>query len=343
MHHRYTRAGRPSSAALLGTALFALSIATVAAGGGPESEPETVRVGIAQFVTHPALDAVREGLTDELAARGWDAIEYDVQNAGADITTARQIAVKFRSDRVDVAVGIATPVAQALKAALDEIPIVYTAITDPVSAGLAASLTVGEPGITGVSHRTPVAQQIAFMTELREIAVLGHIYSSGESNAVFLAEQARAAAAALGIEFVEQTITNPSEVRSAAQSIIDRVDALYVSTDNQVVAAISALSEVATEAGVPVLSADPASALENEVFVAWGFDWYAIGRTTGELVDRILRGEDPGTIPTVLADDADQMQMVLNLDVAARLGIAVPAELVENAETVIENGTVKTK
>ena len=315
--------------------------APIVAGGQPEQSSPPTRIGISQFVTHPALDAVREGLMDELADRGWEDIEYDVQNANADIATARQIAAKFQSDRVELAVGIATPVAQALTAGLDDIPIVYTAITDPVSAGLVASLTEGEAGIAGVSHRTPVRQQIEFMTGLRDIEALGHIYSSGESNAVFLAGQTRTAAAALGIEFVDQTITNPSEVRTAAQSIVDRVDAIYVSTDNQVVSAIASLSEVATEAGVPILSADPASAIENEVFVAWGFDWYAIGRTTGALIDRILRGEDPGTIPTVLADDADEMTMVLNLDVAARLGIDVPADIVEGADTVIENGTVR--
>ncbi len=339
MHHTRRRAAQLLVVTLCSIAFLVLSIPRAAAEG--QSERDAVRIGISQFVTHPALDAVREGLVDELAERGWDAIEYDVQNANADIATARQIAAKFQSDRVDLAVGIATPVAQALTAALDGIPIVYTAITDPVSAGLVASLTEGEPGIAGVSHRTPVQQQIEFMMGLRDIGTLGHIYSSGESNAVFLAEQTRVAATALGIEFVDQTITNPSEVRSAAQSIMDRVDAIYVSTDNQVVSALASLSEVAVEAGVPILSADPASATDNEVFVAWGFDWYAIGRTTGALVDRILRGEDPGEIPTVLADDADEMTMVLNLDVASRLGIDVPSDVVESADTVIENGAVR--
>lgn len=316
--------------------LGAMIAGPLAATGQVESDDTTVRIGISQFVTHPALDAVREGIVDELAERGWNDIEYDVQNANADIATSRQIATKFRSDGVDVAIGIATPVAQALKATMDDIPVVYTAITDPVSAGLAASLTEGEPGITGVSHRTPVQQQIEFMMGLREITSLGHVYSSGEANAVFLAEQTEAAAAALGIDFVSQTITNPSEVRTATQSIINRVDAIYVSTDNQVVSALSALSEVASSAGVPVLSADPASAMENDVLVAWGFDWYRIGRVTGELVDRILRGEDPGTIPTVLVEDASQMSMVINPGVAARLGIEIPAAVLEAADTIIE-------
>jgi len=321
--------------------LLAMFVILPVVATGQAEDSETVRIGISQFVTHPALDAVREGLVDELRDRGWSDIEIDVQNANADIATGRQIAAKFKADRVDLAIGIATPVAQALKATLDDIPIIYTAITDPVSAGLAGSLTVGEPGITGVSHRTPIQQQIEFMNELRPIVALGHVYSNGEANAVFLAEQTEAACEALGIEFVSQTVTNASEVRSATQAIIDRVDAIYVSTDNQVVSALSALSSVAIEAGVPVLSADPASAMENEVLVAWGFDWYAIGRTTGALADRILKGEDPGAIPTVLADDADEMSMVLNLDVAGALGLAIPADVVAAADTVIENGSVR--
>ncbi len=319
--------------------LFLGGLSTLMATGTPESD-DTV-IGVSKFVAHPALDAVEQGIQDELADRGREDVVYDFQNANADVSTGRQIASKFKADRVDVAVGIATPTAQALKAALDEIPVVYTAITDPVSAGLVESLEQGEPGIAGVSHRTPVQRQIEFMMELRPIQALGHVYSSGEANAVFLAEQTREACENLGIEFVSQTITNPSEVRQATQSIIGRVDAIYVSTDNQVVSALSALTEVAMQNGVPVLSADPASAETNEVFVAWGFDWYRIGRITGELIDRILEGEDPGTIPTVLVDDPAQMSMILNLDVAEELGIEIPPGVREQANRIVEDGQTR--
>lgn len=316
-------------------------LSTLMATGTPESD-DTV-IGISKFVAHPALDAVERGIQDELAERGRDDVVYDFQNASADVSTGRQIASKFKADRVDVAVGIATPTAQALQAALDDIPVVYTAITDPVSAGLVESLERGEPGIAGVSHRTPVQRQIEFMMELRPIRALGHVYSSGEANAVFLANQTREACENLGIEFVSQTITNPSEVRQATQSIIGRVDAIYVSTDNQVVSALSALTDVAMGNGIPVLSADPASAETNEVFIAWGFDWYRIGRITGDLIDRILDGEDPGTIPTVLVDDPDQMNMILNLDVARDLGIDIPREVREQANRIVEDGEIRTQ
>jgi putative tryptophan/tyrosine transport system substrate-binding protein len=327
--------------ALLAVILLVAGIPVLSATGTQESDD--ILIGISKFVVHPALDAVEAGIQDELAERGRDNVVYDLQNSNADVSTGRQIAGKFKADRVDLAVGIATPTAQALKAALDDIPVVYTAITDPVSAGLVESLDQGEAGIAGVSHRTPVQQQIEFMMSLRSIRALGHVYSSGEANAVFLAEQTRRACENLGIEFISQTITNPAEVRQATQSIIGRVDAIYVSTDNQVVSALSALTDVAMQNQVAVLSADPASAETNEVFVAWGFDWYQIGRITGGLIDRILQGEDPGSIPTILVDDPTQMNMILNLDVARELGIEISEEVMDQADRVVEDGEIRSR
>lgn len=321
--------------------LLVAVLPSVTATGTQESED--ILIGISKFVAHPALDAVEVGIQDELSERGRNNLVYDLQNANADVSTGRQIAGKFRADRVDLAVGIATPTAQALKAALDDIPIVYTAITDPVSGGLVKSLERGEPGIAGVSHRTPVQRQIEFMMSLRPIRALGHVYSSGEANAVFLAEQTRRACENLGIEFVGRTIRNPAEVRSATQSIIGRVDAVYVSTDNQVVSALGALTDVAMRNQVPVLSADPASAVTGEVFVAWGFDWYHIGRITGGVIHRILDGEDPASIPTVLVDDPEQMNMILNLDVARALGIQIPDQILRQADRVIEDGETRSR
>ncbi|MFW6214700.1 MAG: ABC transporter substrate-binding protein [Alkalispirochaetaceae bacterium] len=328
---------------LAATFILVSLVAPLMATGVQEQEEENapIVVGISKFVSHPALDAVEQGIIDELAELGYENIRYDLQNATADITTARQIASKFRSDEVDIAVGIATPVAQALKQGLDGTPVIYTAITDPVSAGLVESLEVGEPGIAGVSHRTPVEGQIEFFMAIQEIDSLGHVYSGGETNAVFLASETEAAAEALGIDFVSQTISTPAEVRQAAQSIVNRVDAFYVSTDNQVVSALSSLTEVATRAGVPVISADPSSALENPVLIAWGFDWYAIGRRTGELIDEVLQGEATQNIPTVLFDDPAEMEMLLNLDVAEELGIAIPSRVTEMADRIIEEGEIQ--
>ena len=188
---------------------------------------------------------------------------------------------------------------------------------------------------------TPVREQIEFLASLMDLKRLGHVYSSGEANAVVLADIAREVCADLGIEFVETTVTNSAEVKQATQSILNRVDAIYVSTDNTVVSALNSLVQTALEKNIPVMSADPSSAEEFAVLAALGFDYYKHGRATGRLVARLLEGEDPSTIPTqFMSDPKDLDQLVLNLDVAKQVGIDVPAAVVERATVIVRDGEV---
>ena len=166
-----------------------LSLSVFAAG---EKEEKTI-IGISKIVAHPALDAVEQGIQDELAEQGFVDVEYDLQNANGEITTAASIATKFKSSGVTVAVGIATPTAQALINGLKDIPVVYSAVTDPVAAGMITSFDKGEKGVAGVSDLTPVKEQIMMLQRITGLKSLGHIYSSGEANAVILAEMAEKA------------------------------------------------------------------------------------------------------------------------------------------------------
>ncbi len=324
---------------LLTALIFGVAMAAYA-GGAPE---ETTRIGISKIVAHPALDAVEQGIQDELAALGYDDIVYDLQNAAGDLTTAAQIAAKFRADRVDIAVGIATPTSQALVGSIHTIPVVFTAVTDPVSAELVPGLAGGGGNVTGFSDLTPVREQIELLAQFGDISAIGHVYSSGEANAVVLANMARAVADELGIEFVEATVANSAEVRQAAQAIAGRVDVFYVSTDNTVVSALSSLIDVATSAGVPVVTADPSSAEEQDVLAAYGFDYYTMGRATGQLIADILEGADPNDIPVQYLTDADDLVLHVNADVASRLGITLSAAVFEAADQIVENGELRTR
>jgi putative tryptophan/tyrosine transport system substrate-binding protein len=327
-----------SARVLLCLLLAGLVAGPLAAEG--QAEDDTIGIGISKFVAHPALDAVEQGIMDELAELGYENVSYDLQNANAEGTTANQIASKFKADRVDVAVGIATPTAQALVNTLNDIPVVFSAVTDPVEAGLVESFDQGGENVTGYSDMTPVREQIAFLNSLVGLDALGHVYSSGEANAVTLADMAREACADLGIEFVEATVTNSAEVRQATQSIINRVDGIYVSTDNTVVSALSSLTDVALRNGVPVMSADPSSAEIYGVLAAWGFDYYKHGRATGRLIDRILKGEDPASIPTQFMTDPSDVTLLINLDVSEQLGITFPDDVRGNANLVVRDGEV---
>jgi putative ABC transport system substrate-binding protein len=304
--------------------------------------PKKVLIGVSKIVSHPALDAVVKGMQDELAAAKINAT-YDVQNANGDINAAASIATKFQSEKVTLAVGVATPTSQALVNSLKGIPIVFTAVTDPVKAGLVASLKKGDRNVTGVSDMTPVKQQIELLLKVKKVKRLGHIYTSSEENAVVLAGIVKQACKELGIEFVETTVSKSSEVKQAVQAIIRRVDALYISTDNTVVSAMSAVSDVAMKARVPIMSADPSSAENYPVLAAWGFDYYKMGRTTGKLVVEILNGKKPEQIPTRFMTKTSDMDLLINLDVAKKLGLTFPKDIIKSANKIVQNGKLVKK
>jgi putative ABC transport system substrate-binding protein len=319
---------------LLSLVLFSTAFAAEA--------PKKVLIGVSKIVSHPALDAVVKGMQDELAAARINA-EYDVQNANGDINAAASIASKFQSEKVTLAVGVATPTSQSLVNTLKGIPIVFTAVTDPVKAGLVASLKKGDRNVTGVSDMTPVKQQIQLLLKVKKIKRLGHIYTSSEENAVVLAGIVKQVCKELGIEFVETTVSKSSEVKQAVQAIIRRVDALYISTDNTVVSAMSAVTDVAMKARVPIMSADPSSAENYPVLAAWGFDYYKMGRTTGKMVVEILKGKKPEQIPTQFMTKTSDVDLLINLDVAKKLGLTFPKDIVKSANKVVENGKLTKK
>lgn len=324
---------------LISIALLAMAL-PVFASGADESSSDTdvagpLTVGITKIVTHPALDALEQGVMEVILASYPDAV-FDNQNANGDMSTASTIAQKFKTDDVDIAIGIATPTAIALANTITDVPVIFCAVTDPVDAGLVPSLEESAGNITGISDMTPVKDQIALLAELTDIKSIGHVYSSGEANAVRLAEVAEEACNELGIEFVGTTVSTSAEVKQAAQAIAGRVDAFYVSTDNTVVSALASLGDVAASKGIPVLSADPTSAADNGVLLAWGFDYYKMGLATGRLVVEVLEGADPASIPTRFMTSVDDIELFINLQVAAELGITVPEELVSKAATVVQ-------
>lgn len=304
-----------------------------------EAVSKPLKIGITKIVSHPALDSLEQGAMEVILESYPDAT-FDNQNANGDMNTASSIAQKFKADKVDLAIGIATPTAQALANTMKTIPVIYSAVTDPVDAGLVDSFDKGGSNITGISDMTPVKDQIKLLMSLTEIKTLGHIYTSSEANAVTLANMAKAACEELGIKFIETTVTNSSEVKQATQTIIDKVDAIYISTDNTVVSALSAVSDVATRKGIPIMSADPSSAEENEILIAWGFDYYKMGRACGRLAVEVLQGKSTSDIPTVFMTSVEDIDLLINMDLAEKLGIKIPADLETKAATLIKDGNL---
>lgn len=314
--------------------LSVLTLSTVALfanGASEQSSPSAYKVGISKILPHPALDAVEQGIQDYLATTDLE-IKYNFQNANGDISTAASIASQLKSEKVDVAVGIGTPTAQALANAIDDAPVVFSAVTDPKEAGL-----TGE-NYCGVSDITPVKSQIQLLAKISGAKVIGNIYTSGEANGVILNEMVKAACEELGLECVSSAVSNSSEVKMAAQSIIDRVDAIYIAPDNSVVSAFSGISDVCSKKNIPVMSADPTSSKGFDYLLSWGFNYYNIGIATGKVIEKCINGVDPSEIGTVVLQNASDFELWLNLDYAKQLNIEFSEELISEATVIVKNG-----
>lgn len=303
-----------------------------------ETKHDTVAIGISKMVAHPALDAIEQGIQDYLNSTDFK-VTFDLQNCNAEIGTAIAIAQKFKSDKKDLVIGIATPPAQALAQVITDKPVVFGAITDPLAAGLVANYNKTEAtNIAGISDLNPVELQLDTFFSITKAKRLGMIYTSSEANGVAMMELARDISKKRGIEFVAAAVSNSSEVKMAAQAIVGRIDAMYIAIDNTVVSAIAGVSDVCTKANIPLFNTDTTSSEDIDFLMSWGFNYYTVGIETGKVVERILKGENPRDIGAVFFDDPTQFELWFNLDVAKKLGIAIDERLISSAAVVFKDG-----
>ncbi|MDR0759417.1 MAG: ABC transporter substrate-binding protein [Treponema sp.] len=328
--------------AVTAAGLCLTAVLFMSAGGREQSASKQIRIGIAKIVQHEALDACEAGIQDGLKARGIDAV-FDLQNANGDMNTAAQIANKFKSDNVNVAVGIATPTAVALANTLTDTPVVFSAVTDPVEANLVSTLAHGEGNVTGLSDAIPTGDHIALFKEIAGIQTLGYIYTSSEANSISALALVEEACEAQGIHLVTQAISTSAELRQAAEAIVNRVDGIYLTTDNTVYSALSSLIQVFGAAKKPIFSGDVTGALNGGCMIASGFNYYKAGVATGNIVADILEGKKPADIPVKFLTDPAESDMLFDLDAARACGIAIPERYLSTANYIFENGKLTSK
>ena len=326
--------------AVVGVATAALALSACSStgdeAGGNEGGGEKLTVGISQFVQAPPLDAAVEGFKQAFADAGYvegESVEFKEQNANGEVPTATTIAQTFAGDELDLVLAVATPSAQAAMQNIADVPVVFTAVTDPVVADIVES--EDEPGsnVTGTSDMNPVAEQIALIKEIDPDAKkIGTVYSSGEVNSEVQVKLAREAAKDEGLELVEQTVTNAGELKQATEALGD-VDAIYTPSDNLVVSGLGSIVSVAEERGILVVGAD-AQHVEGGAVATLGIDYEKLGHQTGEMAVRILQdGEDPATMPV---ETQSEFELTINPAAAERLGYELPQELVDRAVNVVE-------
>jgi len=317
----------------LRTRLSALAFALAATA--PFAHAADKKVAVTAIVEHPALDAVRDGVRDELKAAGFEngkGLKFEFQSAQGNTGTAAQIARKYVGDRPAAIVAIATPSAQAVVAATKDIPVVYSAVTDPVAAKLVKTWEASGTNVTGVSDLSPLAKHLELIKKVAPAAKrVGVIYSPGEANSVAIVQALKKAAPAAGFVLVEASAPRSIDVAGAAQSLVGKADVIYAPTDNNVMSAFEGIVKVAQAAKIPVVAADT-DAVKRGAVAALGLNYYDIGRQTGKVVVRILNGEAPGAIPS---QTSQSFELFVNPSAAQKQGIALSDELIQSAKVVV--------
>ncbi|MEE8546738.1 MAG: ABC transporter substrate-binding protein [bacterium] len=312
--------------------LALVCVLVMAASLGSPAWAKSYTVSVNQIVEHPALDAVRNGFQEILKEKGYD-VKYNVHIAQGNISTANLIARQILGEKPDLVLAIATPTAQACAQVIKKIPILITAVTDPVDAGLVDSLEKPGGNISGMTDMSPVDRQVDLIREfIPGIKKLGIIYNSGESNSISILKVLKEVSSARGITVEEATVTNSSGVTQAAKSLVGRVEAIYIPTDNTVVSVFEAITKVAAENDLPLFAADVDSVPRGAV-AALAIDYYRMGRQTGEMAARVLGGADTATMPVETLKD---LKLYLNLKSAADMGISVPDSVRKRADKIIE-------
>ncbi len=320
--------------------LLSAGLVALTGCGGSDSE---YTVAISQFVEHPSLDATREGFVAALKDAGIEEgknLKLDFNNAQADPTNNLSIAQKLSGESYDLIYAIATPSAQAIVQQEKEDPILFAAVTDPLAAELVDKLDKPSGNVTGASDTNPeaITQLMEYIAaNFADVKSVGVVINEGESNAVIMADYAEQALAKHDIKLVKAPVTNTSEVKQAADSLVGKVDAIFITLDNTVVSGVDAIIQVANDNDIPFFSSDR-DTVEKGAFATVGFKYYDHGYEAGQMAVQILKD---GKKPSDLAVTAPtKLDLILNLKAAAEQGIevtdAMKAAVKDPATNIIE-------
>lgn len=298
------------------------------------------KVAISTIVEVPALVETKEGVLKGLAEEGFEegkTITVDYQNANGNMPTQQQIAKKFVGDNPDVIIPITTPTSQAVIAATDTIPIVFTTVTDPLKAKLIPQYEKPGGNVTGVSDAAPIVQQVELMRELvPNLKSIGFIYNPGLDNALAALEELKKQVEPHGITVVESPAPTTNEVVIATKKLIGQVEAIYVPNDTTVVAALEAIIKVGDDVDLPVFAGETGAVARGAV-ASIGLDYVELGRITGKMAARVLKGEKPGDIDAVIAYKVlTNFKVAINKKSAAAMGVTIPDAVLARATEIIE-------
>lgn len=324
------------------SAIAALCMSSLSACGsakktGTESKGTdgVKKVGILQLVEHDALDAAckgfKEGL-EELGYKDGEKIEIVFKNAQGEQSNCQTISSQLVSDQCDLILAIGTPAAQAAANETKDIPILVTAVTDPESAKLVNSNKAPGTNVSGTSDLTPVKEQMELLTKIFPNAKkVGLLYCSAESNSEFQIGIAKEQAKALGLETVDASVSESSEIRQVVESLKGKVDAIYTPTDNLIAAGMATVAMVANEAGIPIIVGEEGMCKAGGLATK-GINYYELGKQTAKQAAKILSGE--AKVSEMPIEYLEKTDLIINEDTVKSLGITIPEDIASKATMI---------
>ncbi|CCQ95437.1 ABC transporter substrate binding protein [[Clostridium] ultunense Esp] len=314
--------------------ILLLIISLSLSGCSSQNSQEIVSIGISQIVENPVLDLAREGFVDALKEKGYEDgknIEIDTQFAQGDIALTTTIAQNFVSQKKDLILAISTPSAQAAFQSTKDIPILFTAVTDPVAAGLIENIDSPEGNITGTTDMVPIEEQLELgKTIFPHAKKVGVPYNTSEVNSQVQVELAKEAAKLQGLDIVEIPVTNSSEIEPALSGKIGEIDFLFLPSDNLIASSMSIITKVALDNNIGSIGVDEPM-VKNGALACEGLDYYKLGYETGLMAIDIIEGKEVKELPV---SRPTETELTINKDIADKLGISLPEEILDGAVIV---------
>ena len=310
-----------------------------ACGGNEDVDSDVTKIGAIQLAEHPALDQSYEGFMAALKDAGYiegDNLKVDYKNAQGDVSNCEAIATKFVNDKVDLILAIATNAAQAAANATTTIPVVLTAVTNPEYSGLVATNEVPGGNVTGTSDLTPVEAQIDLLKEIlpnaKNVAVL---FNGAEDNSIYQANMAKTAIENKGMTYKEVSVSELSQIQQIIESLIGKVDAIYIPTDNLLAEGMATVSMIANENKIPVIVGEEGMC-QNGGLATFGLSYYNLGYKAGEQAVAILKGEATPAETPIGYLPAEDCELIINMDTVNELGITIPDSVLAKARKINE-------
>lgn len=297
---------------------------------------QVTKVGILQFVTHDALDDIERGIEDGLKEAGYsgDNVDITLLNAEGDQSKIQTMSKQLVNDNNDVVIGIATPAAQGLASATKDIPVIMGAISDPVGAKLVKDLEHPEGNVTGVSNQVPIQQTVDLIRSLTpSVKTIGVLYASSEDNSKSQVESFKTYAQESGLTVVDYAVPSTNEITSTMSVMTGRVDAIWTPQDNTIASAFSTVVSAANQANIPIYTSVDSMVKEGGL-ASVTQSQYELGKATARSAVKVLKGAAVKDVPVDIVDDGTPS---LNLQVAQRLNITIPDDVLKTADISVED------